>query len=135
DTHKLITGCWNHDPTERPSLDQILALFEGHDLHDSWPPPPTRAKGASYVSSSDPRSETDRISAPPRTKVETAPPPPATDTDVSPRPTAEMAGSARKKPKHKRGRYISAATAVVLVLTLFLWHVSTSSRLTLRPDG
>ncbi|MDE3721352.1 serine/threonine protein kinase [Nocardiopsis sp. N85] len=33
----LITHCWNHDPAQRPTPEQILTRFEHHGLESAWP--------------------------------------------------------------------------------------------------
>jgi serine/threonine protein kinase len=137
----LIVQCWNHDPTRRPTPDQIIIRFEGLDLQGSWPPP--HAFGVSWAEprtdlpppvtdthqSADPlppgasysagTAATDLNGTLRRTTVQEQPPVPK--TAVRPQPTPAGAGSEREEPGQKKGWYIGAAIAIVVVLALLVW--------------
>ncbi|WP_116245753.1 WD40 repeat domain-containing serine/threonine protein kinase [Nocardiopsis sp. FIRDI 009] len=93
EVRELITACWNHDPAQRPTPDQILTRFEAHDLHDSWPPP----RG-----SDTPLPEP--VSGPPPRPVpkapEILPPPPHSDPPSEDATETERLGTAKPTGAH-----------------------------------
>ncbi|WP_304454774.1 protein kinase [Nocardiopsis sp. YSL2] len=145
-TRDLITACWNHDPTQRPTPDQILARFTDHDLHDSWPPhssrppkahpapltqpeppapaapdPPAPAKPPSLPQAA-PRSGTEPAAAPQPTRVQSPPPAPA--PAPVPRPAPTRKDPRRQKPQRKRWPYYTSAVVAIALVSALLWPVS-----------
>ncbi|WP_116244693.1 WD40 repeat domain-containing serine/threonine protein kinase [Nocardiopsis sp. FIRDI 009] len=151
-TRDLITACWNHDPTQRPTPEQILARFADHDLHDSWPPPqpttpsrpepairplptppiPTRSKEESSPAPREPRvtppaatkTKREGDAVPQRAEAQ-SPPPNAGKTSLAKATPLTKARPDQHRGKRKvRASWFYGISAVIAAVVLLSWYIS-----------